>query len=271
LHVYLAAEAPIAVVLRRGPSRWVRLSLWHTDTDMFEHGQWFAGRVYERRCDLAPDGSLFAYFAHKAGGGPDVAVDSWAAVSRPPWFTALALWEVGTTYFAGGYFKDARRLALGYQNAAPDRGTVPRWLGLTSTLPYVDRTREWTDRAVHISRMLRDGWLPDTTPDASDAIWSRARPSGGATLVQRASAASTPFARVTAYAVDVGSSRTELGDATWADWDQRGRLVLARDGRLIEVALDGSERVIEDFNGQTPDPQPSPAWARRWPRVLSRR
>ena len=63
LFVYLASEAPIGVVLRRGPSAWTRLSVWHTDTDTFEHGQWFRGRVYERRSDVSPDGALFAYFA----------------------------------------------------------------------------------------------------------------------------------------------------------------------------------------------------------------
>src|ERR1700694_5923621 len=108
LFVYLARSAPIALVLRRGPSSWARLSIWHTDTDTFEHGQWFKGRVYEHRCDVSPDGSLFVYFARK-GGGPSLGklhVDSWVAISRSPWFTALALWPVGGTYCLGGFFVD---------------------------------------------------------------------------------------------------------------------------------------------------------------------
>jgi len=39
LQVYLAQDAPIGLVLRRGPAAWARLSLWHTDTDIFKHGQ----------------------------------------------------------------------------------------------------------------------------------------------------------------------------------------------------------------------------------------
>src|SRR5687767_8832105 len=100
LFVILAREVPVGVVLRRGPSAWARLSVWRTDADTFEHGQWFRARVYERRCDLSPDGALFAYFARKSGlptpEAPD-RQDSWLAVSRPPWFTALALWWVGGT------------------------------------------------------------------------------------------------------------------------------------------------------------------------------
>jgi hypothetical protein len=44
LFVYLARRAPVAVALRRGPSDWARLSLWHTDTDRIEHGQWISIR-----------------------------------------------------------------------------------------------------------------------------------------------------------------------------------------------------------------------------------
>lgn len=32
----MAREAPRAVSLRRGPTDWVQLSLWHTDTDQME-------------------------------------------------------------------------------------------------------------------------------------------------------------------------------------------------------------------------------------------
>src|SRR5215468_3926067 len=99
LFVYLAREAPLAVVLRRGPSDWARLSLWHTDTDVIEHGQWLKGRVYERRSDISADGTLFVAFVRQSGGRPDAEIkaDTWVAVSRPPYFTALALWAVGGT------------------------------------------------------------------------------------------------------------------------------------------------------------------------------
>jgi hypothetical protein len=85
LSVYLAREAPVGVVLRRGPNDWTRLSLWHVDDDRFEHGQWIKGRVYERRSDIAPDGSLFAAFVRQSGGRHGTAAaDSQVAISRPP-------------------------------------------------------------------------------------------------------------------------------------------------------------------------------------------
>ncbi len=101
LYVILAREAPVAVIFRRGPSRWVQMIKWHTDTDTFEEGQWFKGRVYESKCDLSPDGKLLIYFVLKANRvHPDYGY-TWTAISKPPYFTALALWkELGTWGFA---------------------------------------------------------------------------------------------------------------------------------------------------------------------------
>ena len=56
LHVVLAREAPLAVVIRRGPAKQVCTVLWNRRTDEFTLGQWLRGRIYEDRCD---DGGIF--------------------------------------------------------------------------------------------------------------------------------------------------------------------------------------------------------------------
>jgi hypothetical protein len=61
-----------------------------------------------------------------------------------------------------------------------------------------------------------------------------------------------------------------LGRATWADWDQRGRLVIAQDGRLFHWEPPGTLRELADFNPQRPDPAPAPAWAETWPLAWTR-
>jgi hypothetical protein len=124
LFVYLARDAPVAVVLRRGPTDWARLSLWHTDSDGFAHGQWLKGRVYERRSDLSADGSLFAAFVRQSGGR-DPRRDSWIAVSRPPFFSALAVWFVGGTSHTGAFFPARSALWLGFPAGHP-AGHRPR-------------------------------------------------------------------------------------------------------------------------------------------------
>jgi hypothetical protein len=280
LFVFLARDAPVGVVLRRGPSNWFRLSLWRTDTDHVEHGQWMSGRVFERRSDLAPDGSLFVYFARRAAGPlpPDAgAADSWVAISRPPYFKALALWFVGGTYWVGGFFppapaprSPARALSVfvGGGTWPPSQGTLPPWLHVTGELPFVDRTHQTGDRLVFHNRLLRDGWARIAGHRA--ATWERPQPNGEWTLVLvetgwDAQAYGGPY--VVEYAVY--STRAgvflPLADVTWADWDHRGRLVVAQRGRLLAGQPGTTLREIADFNAQVPEPAPAPPWAHEWP------
>jgi hypothetical protein len=41
-----ATRAPVAAVLARGPSDWVRLGRWDVEHDEYEHGAWLAGTVF---------------------------------------------------------------------------------------------------------------------------------------------------------------------------------------------------------------------------------
>jgi hypothetical protein len=228
--------------------------------------------VYERRCDLSPDGSLFVYFARKPSGGPDVTADSWIAVSRPPWFTALTLWEIGTTYCAGGFFASSTSVWASGLDAAPDIGRLPGWMGQApaTELAYVDHSADWPDRTAHVNRLLRGGWNPAPSPEDPGARWERQQRGGGPTLISVPSRAADFLTyggrSVDEYALEVDGELHALGEATWADWDQRGRLVMAQGGSLCELDLTTREaRTIASFNEQTPDPQPSPTWATMWP------
>lgn len=46
LQVLLARRAPIGVIFRRGPSKWVQIIKWDTQRDVFEEGKWFHGHIY---------------------------------------------------------------------------------------------------------------------------------------------------------------------------------------------------------------------------------
>ena len=67
LHVLTARDCAAALVLRRGPGRWVAAIGWDRDSAGISLGQWFHGRIYEHRCDLSPDGRHFISFAEKGG------------------------------------------------------------------------------------------------------------------------------------------------------------------------------------------------------------
>jgi hypothetical protein len=100
IYAILAREAPFAVVFRRGPSKQVLTISWNTETHEFRMGQWFKGRIYERRCDLSSSGEKLIYFAAKYRS----TLYTWTAVSRPPFPTALLLWPKGHAWGGGGVF-----------------------------------------------------------------------------------------------------------------------------------------------------------------------
>jgi hypothetical protein len=111
-----AARAFVAVILRRGPARRVKMVLWHTNTDDFDEGEWWHGRIYEDKCGLSPDGRLFVYFGYQ--GKPRYVPEgffAFSAVSRPPSFRPLALWPAGSTWGGGGWFRENRKLRLNYR------------------------------------------------------------------------------------------------------------------------------------------------------------
>jgi hypothetical protein len=108
LHLFFAQEAPLAVILRQGPSKLFRMILWHTDSNRFEDGQWLKQKVYVEWCDLSPDGQHFLYFTLNGDWGGETR-GSYTVLCRPPYFTALALFPLGDTWSGGGQFLDSRR------------------------------------------------------------------------------------------------------------------------------------------------------------------
>jgi hypothetical protein len=244
------------------------MSVWHTDTDTFEHGQWIRARVFERRCDLSADGLLFVAFLRTNAARPraDQLADTWLAISRPPYFTALALWWVGGTYCSGGLFPDRRSLWLGWQDG-PDQGDVPAWLERASSIPHVDRTNNWTDRTVFHNRLLRDGWI--LVADATGESWEHRHPHQPVVLVFRElgwdpRAYGGPHS--VAYTLrNASGDPVSLRGVTWADWDRRGRLIMVQAGRLLHWQGPTAPLVLADFNVQLPESLAAPDWARHWP------
>ncbi len=116
LDVILARASRLALVFRRGPSNWCQLVLWHTDTDQFENGQWFHGRMHSQRSDVSPDGSLLLYFAANYDEREENGYDmpAWTAISRPPYVTALAMWRKRDTWNGGGVFEGRNAVWLNH-------------------------------------------------------------------------------------------------------------------------------------------------------------
>src|SRR5260221_2647071 len=121
LFVIFARETHQAVIFRHGPHIWTQIILWDTDADTFTEGQWFKGTIYTKRCDVSPDASKMICFAakHYKRFNPDAAIKhNWTAISRPPYLTALAMWDDSGTWAGGGYFEDDKTLCLTWTEQA---------------------------------------------------------------------------------------------------------------------------------------------------------
>ncbi len=106
LHLFFARASTLAVILRQGPTRHMRMILWDTRNDSFTDGQWTKQKVYVDRCAISPDGRHFLYFMLD-GRWHTPAEGAYTAISRPPYWTALALFPEGSTWGGGGVFLDA--------------------------------------------------------------------------------------------------------------------------------------------------------------------
>jgi hypothetical protein len=56
IHLLPAKGAACVVVIRRKPSKCFHVIRWNTRTDELEHGSWFHGKLYPKRCDVSFDG-----------------------------------------------------------------------------------------------------------------------------------------------------------------------------------------------------------------------
>lgn len=165
LHVLLARDAATALVIRRGPSRHTAVIGWDRNSDRFQLGQWLHGRIYERRCDLSPDGRHWIYFAMN-GRWSSPAKGAWSAIARAPYLKALALFAKGDCWHGGGLFLSSREYWLndGYGHEVLHDDTR---LGRSTTFSWHEGYGGECPSVYYI-RLQRDGWtLRSAGPDGS--------------------------------------------------------------------------------------------------------
>ena len=146
------------MIFRRGPSYWVQIVKWNTNTDTFEEGQWFHGRIYEKRCDLSPDGSLLIYLAQKINKKSLADTEytyAWTAISKPPYLTALTLWPKGDCWNGGGLFRSNTSVWLNHPAGATAHKDhpAPKSMKVDAHIEY-----RGEDNTVFAERLERDGW-----------------------------------------------------------------------------------------------------------------
>lgn len=251
LFVILARNNRDAVIFRRGPSKQVLLIKWDRKNDTFEIGQWFKGRIFERRCDLSQSGNLLVYLAAKHKGP----IGTWIAISRPPYLTALALWPNLGTWGGGGLFENESTLRLNHDSGHRHLADGFRLHKRMRVLPLGDRPGSGEDDPIHHLRLLRDGWARkqkgvQSEQSTKSGLSSRSEPPR--IYEKRMSRKkATQFLQMQLrgigekqgrwYLLDYelfneqGSSLLKLFRTGWADWDTNGDLLFADGGKLFRL------------------------------------
>jgi hypothetical protein len=261
-----ATDAPVVAVLRRGPSSWSHVGRWDLRRQHYEPGAWLKGRIFPRRSDVSPDGRFLCYFTHQPNADWEHG-DTFVAVSKLPWLTALHAFGTDGTWTRGYRFTGDRA------SGDPGLPALP--------IPYALRAI----RVEQFASERRRGWeeAPDSPPRNPRDVWDERRNArmrkpqpGGRCVLHLESlgdaggefgAQAVDGLRVR-YALELRGRSVPLDDLQWADWDDRGRLLAAtRDGRLQIRILAGDTYECafeEDLAILAPDPVPAPAWARHW-------
>lgn len=273
LKVLFAAEAPKAVILRRGPREHYHLIFWDIETDEFQRGQWLRGAV--RLSDLSPDGKRVIYWAaqyHRPRTRPSAAsyyepapglvrtrgrrrmpryvgeqtppaapaprVDSfstWTAVSKPPYFTALAIWPSFGTWTGGGYFDSDGGIHLAELSSDPITSAGPPDVPIYLAQSSLTRTG-------HIGAM-RSARFGEPESDAQHAD-------------------------VALQLYLMGANRVH-----WVDLSARSGVTFAYDGRVYRSSetpnsqsceITANARLIADFTGLAFEAIPPPLSALQW-------
>ena len=155
IHILLAREARVGVVIRRGPSKKVCTVLWDRRNDQFRVGQWLNGRIYERRSDISPDGKYLIYFAMN-GRWQSEAKGSWTAISRAPYLKAIAIFPKGDCWNGGGLFTDK---ATYWLNDGCGHSELRNTHEVRRNLKFKPSTYFGGEcPGVYYPRLMRDGW-----------------------------------------------------------------------------------------------------------------
>lgn len=259
LHVILARNGKTGIVIRRGPSREVALIGWDRRSDQFHLGQWLRGRIYERRCDLSPDGKHFIYFAMN-GRWQSASKGSWSAISRAPYLTALSFFPKGDCWHGGGLFPSDKTYWLndGYGHIV---GRDASGLFRTTTPPGPDQYGGECP-GVYFHRLQRDGWkLANAQRGECSSGVTFEKPVNPRWMLRKFANASTDRRVGRGIYLDthqlVDTKKGEIIDCPdweWADLDGR-RLVWVDKGAIYRGRIGAhglfDEKKLRDFNAMT--------------------
>jgi hypothetical protein len=288
LFVIIAREASVAVIFRRGPSRQILLIKWNMEDDTFEAGQWFRGNIYEHRSDLSPKGDLLVYSAVKHSRHSDPFY-CWTAISKPPYFTALALWPDSGIWGGGGLFGSEDTVLMNHHERELAEGFELKKLAV---LPFAEHPHQDMSEPIYHARLLREGWM--LKQQEANRKYTHRNTAGWhnsalqvyhkcishenrcfVLRMQLNEVREQPQGDWCAVDHEIfdekDNSLLKLPRTSWADWDSNVDLLFAEQGKLFRLPWNTHEpfnkanaKELADFSSLKFEAKEAPDWAKRW-------
>jgi len=233
---------------------------WCTRSDVITPGQWIRGKI--PRFDINSDASLAltnvqSYRRRPFDGQWDA---PWVALSRPPFFSALAVWHIGDAWGGHCHFVTDREVVVG-AGAQPIRfeGSLAAemtWRHLTDGDLTWDFERRWA------------GWTPasgDRLGLSADAFKRSA-----ATRLEAHRRHATRHWCMHLYRAQENTLKplVTLDNVYFGDFDSFGRFVFTRENGIIYRATPtgGDVKIddVADLSAMQPESIAAPAWVKTW-------
>ncbi|MEM7758622.1 MAG: hypothetical protein AAF298_10910 [Cyanobacteria bacterium P01_A01_bin.40] len=255
LHILVAKNQDVGIVIRRGPSKQVCILGWERKTNTFTVGQWLKGRIYERRSDISHSGKYWIYFAMN-GKWNSEAKGAWTAIARVPWLKAIALLPKGDCWNGGGLFLDDKHYWL---NGCHDLlFTSKEIVQHKSYQPKNHYGGECLN--VYYNRLQRDGWnliCQKGQKWHSRTIFGKKLLHGWEIIKICHEQLNSPLGKGCYW--DEHELRNQNGEILtqpgweWADWVDNA-IVFAESGCLYSIDIETDKHLsnpllIHDFNG----------------------
>ncbi len=271
-----------AIVFRRGPTDWIQMSIWNLDNDTLEPGQWINKKVPMRNCDSSPSGKYLIYTVDNFENG-----NSRTVISKPPFWTGLTVWEHRDLLFdtGGGLFADEKTVLLNLKSTQVlEDYPVPSHLNVNT----FQTQKEYSLSKGHVNllhehRQETNGWMEQNDPafiqQETDIeslapivpkLWKK-RITNSAALYWITFYDPEQRKNVDLFYLGRKESKVKLHGITWADIDNRNRIIATREGKLYasKIATDSSVdythlEMQHDLNALQPVSIPTPLPMKTW-------
>ncbi len=240
IHLLAAKEAPILVILQRKRAKLFHVVTIDTVTHQITEGSWFRGVLYGVDCDVSFDGQYMVYRAR----GTRLRGATWSGVCRLPWLKTLV--HVESPMTGGGFFAGPRQLAT--------HGWDCRDLVESNEIPFkIARDTAYhlgDEQAVIYSRLARDGFTrlgdnwgseeefrkPYRVACVGDDGWGL-RPADGYPMLQVRYLGYNMIGSGPNFGLSLEEYPQVVDGASWATWDSRKTLWVARPGIVAQYTL----------------------------------